>query len=74
LTDADGKLTIAPAKLETAIKDLAAELLLIEAKGDYEGAKAIIEKYRIATPLITETVKKLEHLPIDIRPIYPITF
>jgi len=72
LTDADGKLDIDADKLETAIKELSAELLLIEAKGDYEGAKAFIEKYRLATPLITETVKKLEHLPVDIRPIYPI--
>jgi len=72
LTDANGKLDINANKLEAAIKDLAAELLLIEAKGDYEGAKAFITKYRVATPLITETVRKLEHLPVDIRPIYPI--
>ncbi|MFH1212650.1 MAG: peptidase [Candidatus Neomarinimicrobiota bacterium] len=72
LTDADGKLTIDAAKLEKAIKELSAELLLIEAKGDYEGAKTFIAKYRVATPLITETVKKLEYLPVDIRPIYPI--
>ncbi len=72
LTDADGKLTIDDAKLEKAIKELAADVLLIEAKGDYEGAKAFMQKYSIATPLITETVRKLEHLPIDIRPIYPI--
>jgi len=72
LTDANGKLTIDAAKLEKAIKDLAADVLLIEAKGDYAGTKEFIKKYSIATPLITETIKKLEHLPVDIRPIYPI--
>ena len=72
LTDANGKLTIDAAKLEKAIKELAADVLLIEAKGDYAGAQELIQKYSVATPLITETVKKLEHLPIDIRPIYPI--
>ncbi len=71
-TDANGKLTLNYAKTESAIRDLAAQILLIEAKGDYAGAQQFINNYRKLTPLMTNYLKQLEHLPIDIRPIYPV--
>ncbi|MDD5765639.1 MAG: peptidase, partial [Candidatus Marinimicrobia bacterium] len=68
---AQGKLDLDEKKLEAAISSLAEQLLMIEAKGDYAAAKSLIDQYRVMTPLMSQTIEKLKHLPVDIRPIYP---
>ena len=70
--DADGKLNLNEAKLTAEIEDLARELLLIEAHGDYDRGKKLIEKYRVMTPVMADYVAQLSHLPVDIRPSFPI--
>lgn len=56
-----------------AVRNLAHDLLMIEAKGDYEVAKAFINRYGNMTKLMEATLDKLAHIPIDIRPIYAVT-
>ncbi|HDP66909.1 MAG TPA: peptidase [Candidatus Marinimicrobia bacterium] len=70
--DRNGKLNYNGEKLQTAIRDLAAELLLIEAHGDYDRAKQLVGKYRVMTPLMADYVAQLSHLPVDIQPSFPI--
>jgi len=70
--DENGKLNLNETKLTTAIEDLARELLLIEAHGDYNRGKKLIEKYRVMTPVMADYVAQLSHLPVDIRPNFPI--
>lgn len=70
--DENGKLNLNEEKLVAAIKSLARELLLIEAHGDYDRGKKLIEKYRVMTPVMADYVAQLSHLPIDIRPSFPI--
>lgn len=68
----NGKLDFDEEKILPALKELANKLLLIQARGDYKGAKEFIEKYRVMTPLMQKYVDMLKHVPIDIRPTYPI--
>ena len=70
--DDNGKLNLDEGKLVTAIRELATELLMIEAHGDYERGKKLIEKYRVMTPIMADYVAQLSHLPVDIRPSFPI--
>jgi len=70
--DENGKLNFDELKLIEAIKDLAKELLMIEAQGDYEGGRKFVEKYRVMTPVMADYVSQLRHLPVDIRPSFPI--
>lgn len=70
--DRNGKLNYNGEKLQTAIRDLAAELLLIEAHGDYDRAKQLVDKYRVMTPVMADYVAQLSHLPVDIQPSFPI--
>jgi len=70
--DADGKLNLDRDKLVNAIKSLANTLLLIEARGDYTGAGQLVEKYRVMTPLMAKLIDSLKHVPVDIRPVYPV--
>ncbi len=55
-------------KVESSIKELTKELLMIEALGDYDGAKKLIEKYRHISPEMKICLDKLEDVPVDIRP------
>ena len=68
----NGKFSVTDWRMKRAVKDLAREVLMIEAEGDYEKAKAFIEKYRVVRPGVQEALDRLTDVPIDIRPIYPI--
>jgi len=68
--DEEGRFTINKEKLIEGIRGLAGELLMIQAEGSYEKAAALIDKYRVMTPVMEEALAKLAHVPIDIRPIY----
>jgi len=59
-------------KVYDAAKDLANKLLVIQAEGSYEGAKEMIEKFAGETESISVLRKKLEVLPVDIKPVYAI--
>jgi hypothetical protein len=72
LVDNKGRFSVNENKMKKVVKNLAKKLLLIEAKGDYKGAKEFINKYRNLRPEIVSVLEKLTHVPIDIKPIYPI--
>jgi hypothetical protein len=59
-------------KIGPAMEELANIILMIEAKGDYQGAKDIIAKYVVNSPTMETLRKKLDHLPVDIKPVYQI--
>lgn len=67
----EGKLTLNRRKVMPALTDLARMLLTIEAEGDYNAAKALIDKYRQMTPVMQEMIENLQHVPVDIKPNYP---
>jgi len=64
------KFAVDRTKIEAAIKSLAQDLLMLEAKGDYEGAKKFVEKYRMMPKEIEKALSTLKDVPVDIRPIY----
>jgi hypothetical protein len=59
-------------RIGQAIHDLAAELLTIEARGDYQGACNFIEKYAVRSASLEKLCAELTHLPVDIRPVFEI--
>jgi hypothetical protein len=59
-------------KIGPALTDLANIILMIQAKGDYQGAKDLIAKYVNNSPSMAALREKLEHLPVDIKPVYEI--
>jgi hypothetical protein len=72
LLDEQGKLTLDESKVLPALTDLAHEILMFQAEGDYEGAKTFVEKYRVMTPAMQGMVNALTSVPVDIRPSYPV--
>ncbi len=59
-------------KIGSVLKDLANKILMIQAKGDYQGAKDLIAKYVVNSPTMQTLRDKLSDLPVDIRPVYEI--
>lgn len=66
------KLNIDYSKITEALKSLATKLLIIEATGDYEGSKALMEKYIVISDVMKKLISKLSDIPVDIKPIFQI--
>ena len=59
-------------KIGPVLTELANIVLMIQAKGDYQGAKDLIAKYVVNSPSMQTLRDKLSELPTDIKPIYEI--
>ena len=66
-----GKFTVDFTKARDAVRDLATELLTIEATGDYARAKALLDKYGLETPEMKTVTATLKDIPVDITPVFP---
>jgi len=69
---ATGKYRVDFGKVRGAVKALATDLLELEARGDYEKAKAFIDKYGNMSPQMKAALAKLTAIPVDIRPEYTV--
>ena len=67
----DGKFTINVESFRVAVQFLAAELLAIEATGNYNRAQALLDRYGISTPEMQGVISKLNDIPVDIWPVFP---
>jgi hypothetical protein len=65
-----GRFSVVEDKFVECVEGLARTLLTIEATGDYEGAKGMIEKFGKMPPEVGEAIKRLGDIPVDIKPIY----
>jgi hypothetical protein len=43
---------------------------MIEATGDYERSKGLLEKYGRSTPEIESAIARLSDIPVDIAPVF----
>jgi len=59
-------------KIYDVVKELANVLLTIQAEGDYEASVALIEKYAVNSASINTLRENLNHLPVDIKPVFQI--
>ena len=67
-----GKFRVNMDKMEQAVRELAYDVLMIQAQLDYEGAVDFIEKYRYFPEEIRQALDRLSDVPIDIWPSYTI--
>ncbi len=59
-------------KAKDVLKNLANELLMIQALGDYDGALKMMADYKISSPSMKILIDKLNELPVDINPVFQI--
>jgi len=68
---AGGRYTVDIAKMRDAVRSLATELLTIEATGDYNRAKTLIDRYGRETDEMKRVNATLADIPVDITPVFP---
>lgn len=59
------------AKLEQAISDLTGKVVMLQGDGNYDAAKAFLDKYLTLDAEAKTVLGNLDDIPYDIRPIYP---
>jgi Peptidase family M49 len=67
-----GRFSVDELKIKDAVRKLTTELLTIEAEGSYEKASAILDKYAVIRPPMKGAFAKLQDVPVDIEPIFPL--
>jgi Peptidase family M49 len=65
-----GCLSVQHHKARRALFQLAAEVLAIQERGDFEAAERFVSKFRVLSPEIRTLLDKLSDIPIDIRISY----
>ncbi|MFO7524963.1 MAG: peptidase [Ignavibacteriaceae bacterium] len=70
--DAAQKVKVNFEKIYPALTELATKVLMIQAEGDYAGAKELMAKYAVSSPSIETLRNKLAVLPVDIKPVFEI--
>ena len=70
--DASERFRVNYGRMEQAVRDLSRDILMIQARGDYQAAKAFIAKYRYLSPELQTALDKLSDVPVDIRPMYAV--
>lgn len=68
----NGLVKIDEEKAKAALAELITTILDIQARGDYEAAKALIGEHRHLKPSTEALLARIEQVPIDIRPVYGI--
>ena len=66
--NADGTFAVATGKIREAVTALTRDLLMIEAEGNYAGAKALLDTLGVVRPNTKAVFDKLTHVPVDIAP------
>ncbi|MDZ7373400.1 MAG: peptidase [candidate division KSB1 bacterium] len=69
-----GRFRVELSKMRPSIRDLAHELLMIEATLDYPRAVEFIARYGQMPALLAGALERVADLPVDIRPIYRLDF
>jgi len=68
--NADGTFSVNYAKIKAAVRELTLTLLMLEANGDYDAAKKMLDKLVVIRPGTQKLLDKLNDIPVDIEPQY----
>lgn len=58
--------------MKESVRKLTREILTLQAEGNKAKAKEMLEKYVVIRPEMRQALDKLNDVPIDIAPIYPL--
>jgi hypothetical protein len=65
----DGTFAVDFQKIKPAVSDLVHDLLMIEANGDYSGARKMLNELGVLRPPMVHALDKLKDIPVDIEPV-----
>jgi hypothetical protein len=65
----DGTFSVDLTKVKPAVRDLAHDLLTLEALGDYAGARNMLHDFGVIRPPMQDAIDRLQDIPVDIDPV-----
>ena len=72
VTDAHGRVHAVSEKFPGAIRDLLHDMLMLQARGDYNGTQRFLDTYGKPTQALRDAIGRLKAVPVDIRPVYAV--
>jgi hypothetical protein len=66
----DGTFALNGEKIKAAVRDLDHDLLTLEAEGNYEGAKKMLDELGVVRSNVRKALSRLEGIPTDIEPLF----
>ena len=69
---ARGTFSVDYTRVKGAVRKLTAEIMTIQAEGDYQKAKALLDKYSTVRPNVQKFLDSLTGIPVDIEPRFPL--
>lgn len=70
VANSDGTFSVDFNKIKDAVRDLDHDLLTLEATGDYQGAKNLLDRLSVIRPETQKALDRLKSLPTDIEPVF----
>jgi hypothetical protein len=70
VSHSDGTFSVDMSKVRDAVKDLDHDLLMLEAEGNYAGAKRMLDELGVIRPSARRILAKLDAIPTDIEPLF----
>lgn len=64
----DGTFAVDFTKVKPAVRDLTHDLLMLEANGDYDAAKKMLDRLAVVRPVLQKALAGLTSIPTDIDP------
>jgi Peptidase family M49 len=68
VANGDGSFRVDFGKIQSAVRDLDHDLLTLEAQGDYQGAKHLLDRLAVVRPPMQKALDNMKDLPTDIDP------
>ncbi len=69
--EAEQRFAIDPVRMEAGLRDLLHDQLMLQANGDYAGTGAFFDRYAHLDTHAQTVLAGMDHVPVDIQPIYP---
>lgn len=70
--ESTGQFTVDTKKLEKSIESLVHDVVMLQHNGDKAAVDAFLGKYAVMSPPMQAALGKLDGIPVDIKPVYPV--
>ena len=70
--ESKGTFSVDQTKIKDAVRKLSGEIMTLQAEGSYDKAKALLDKYAVMRAPMKNALDRLQDVPVDIEPIFPL--
>ena len=70
--EATGQFTVDTKQLQKSIESLVHDVVMMQHTGDKAAVDAFLATYAVMSPAMEQALAKLDGIPVDIKPIYPV--